>query len=75
MNLTCVNYISVVTLALFVFLTGQPQRNGVSPATGNGQIKPVKSVSFVNLSPSAPPVTNVLSAVEGLSLGARLQKF
>ena len=29
----------------------------------------------VNLSPSAPPVTNVLSVVEGLPVGARLQNF
>ena len=38
-------------------------------------MKPVKSVSSVNMSPSAPPVTNVLSAVESLAVGARLQKF
>ena len=29
----------------------------------------------VNLSPSAPPMTNVLSVVEGLPVGALLQKF
>ena len=35
---------------------------------------PVKDACFVDLSP-APPVTNVLSVVEGLPVGARLQKF
>ena len=50
-----------------MFLTGQPQRKGVSPITGNSPINPMKSVSSVNLSPSAPPVTSVLSAVEGLA--------
>ena len=35
----------------------------------------MKDVFSVNLSRSAPPVTNVLSVVEGLPVGARLQKF
>ena len=67
--------LSVVTPAHSVFLTRQPQKKGVSPITGNGPIKPVKHVSSVNLSPCAPPVTNVVSAVEGLAVGTRLQKF
>ena len=41
----------------------------------NGPIKPVIDAFSVDLSPSAPPVTNVLSVVEGLPVGARLQKF
>ena len=36
---------------------------------------PVKDAFSVNLSPSALPVTNVLSVAEGLPVGARLQKF
>ena len=35
----------------------------------------MKDVFSVNLSPSAPPVTNVLSVVEGRPVGARLQNF
>ena len=57
-----------------MFLTGQLQRKGVSPVTGNGPRKPVKSVSSINMSP-APSVTNVLSAVEDLAVEARLQTF
>ena len=36
---------------------------------------PVKDASFVDLPPSAPPVTNVLSGVEGIPVAAWLQKF
>ena len=72
-----VNYINVATLALSVFLNGPPQKKGVSPNVDseNGLIKPVKNVFSVKLSPSAPPVTNVLSVVEGRPVGARLQNF
>ena len=35
----------------------------------------MKDVFSVDLSPSAPPVRNVLSVVEGLPVGARLQKL
>ena len=35
----------------------------------------MKDAFSVDLSPSAPPVTNVLSFVDGLPVGARLQKF
>ena len=60
-----------------MFLNGLPQKKGVSPSVnlGNGLIKPVKDVFSVNLSPSAPPVTNVLSVVEGLPVGTRLENF
>ena len=50
------NFMFVVTDAPFVFLTGQPQKKGVSPVTEKIQIKPVKNASFVDLSPSGPPV-------------------
>ena len=63
----------VVTPAPLVFLTAQPQKNGISPDTEKIEIKPVKDVSFVDLSPSVPPVTNVLSVVEGIPSGAQLQ--
>ena len=61
----------------FCVLSGPPQKKGVSPnvSSENGQIKPVKDVFSVDLSPSALHVTNVLSVVEGLPVGARLQKF
>ena len=64
-----VNYINVATLALSVFLNGPPQKKGVSTNVDseNGLIK-----FSVKLSPSAPPVTNVLS---GRPVGARLQIF
>ena len=55
----------VVPPAPFVFSTGQPQKKGVSPDTEKIQIKPVKDASFVDLSPSAHPVTNILSVVGG----------
>ena len=72
-----VNYINVATLALSVFLNGPPQKKGISPNVNseNDLIKPVKDVFSVKLSPSAPPVTNVLSVVEGRPVGARLQNF
>ena len=72
-----VSYINVATPALSVFLNGPPQKKGVSPSVDseNGLIKPVKDAFSVNLSPSAPPVTNVLSVVEGLPVGTRLQNF
>ena len=54
MKLTIVNYISVVTPVISVFLTGQPQMKGVSPVTGNGPIKPVKSASFCTSVPFCP---------------------
>ena len=71
-----VNYINVATPAPSVFLNGPPQKKGVSPSVNleNGLIKPVKDAFSVDLSPSAPPVTNVLSVV-GLPVGARLQRF
>ena len=58
-----------------MFLNEPPQKKGVSPGIGNGQIKPVKGAFCVNLTPSVPPVTNVFSVVEGLPVGARLQNF
>ena len=72
-----VNYINVATPAPSVFLKGPPQKKGVSPSvdSGKGLIKPVKDAFSVNLSPSAPPVTNALSVVEGLPVGAQLQNF
>ena len=72
-----VSYINVATPAPSVFLNRLPQKKGVSPSvnSGNGLIKPVKDVFSVNLSPSAAPVTNVLSVVEGRPVGARLQNF
>ena len=59
-----------------MFLNGPPQKKGVSPSVSseNGQMKPVKDAFSVNLSPSAPPMTNVLNVVEGLPVGA-LQIF
>ena len=53
------------------------KKKGVSPnvSSENGQIKPVKDVFSVDLSPSAPPVTNVLIVVEGQPAGSRLRKF
>ena len=67
----------MLQLCVSVFLNGPPQKKGVSPSVNseNGLIKPVKDAFSVDLSPSAPPVTNVLSVVEGLPVGARLQKF
>ena len=59
----------------FCALTRQSQQKGVSTNTEKVQIKPVKNASFVDLSPSVPPVTNVLSVVEGIPVGARVQKF
>ena len=66
-----VNYINVATPALSVFLNGPPQKKGVSPSVNseNGLIKPVKDAFSVDLSPSARPVTNGLSVVEGLPVG------
>ena len=72
-----VSHTNVATPAPSVFLNGPPQKKGVSPCVNseNGLIKPVKDGFSVDLSPSAPPVTNVLSVVEGLPVGARLQNF
>ena len=69
-----VSYINVATPALSEFLNGPLQKKGLSPNVDseNGLIKPVKDAFSVNLSPSAPPVTNVLSVVESLPVGARL---
>ena len=69
-----VSYISVATPAPSVFLNGPPQKKGVSPNVDseNGLIKPVKDAFSVKLSPSAP---HVLSVVDGLPVGARLQNF
>ena len=69
------NFIFVVTHTPYVFVTGQPQKKGISPDSEKIQIKPVKDASFIDLSPSAPPVTNVPNAVEGIPAGASLQKF
>ena len=55
----------VVTHEPIVSSTEQPQKKGVSPDTQKNKIKPVKDVLSVNLSP-APPVTNDLSAAEGV---------
>ena len=55
------NFNFVVTLAPFVFLAGHPEKKGVCSDAEAILIKPVKDASFVDLSPSAPPVTNVLS--------------
>ena len=38
-------------------------------------VVPAPFASFVDLSPSTPPVTNVLSVVEGIPVRAQLQKF
>ena len=65
----------MVTPAPFVFLTGQPQKKDISPNRDKIQIKPLKDASFVDLSPSAPPVTNVPSVVESIPVGARMQNF
>ena len=67
-----VSYINVATPALSVFLNGPPQKEYVSPSVDseNGLIKSVKDVFSITLSPSAPPVTNVLSVVEGLPVGS-----
>ena len=46
------NFIFVVSPP-YVFVTGQPQKKGVSPDSEKIQIKPVKDASFVDLSPSA----------------------
>ena len=35
----------------------------------------MKGASFVDLPPSAPPVTNALSVAEGIPVGARLKIF
>ena len=65
------NFMFAVTNAPFVFFTGQPRKKGVlSPDTEKMQIKHGKDAAFVDLSPSAPSVTNVLSVVEGISVGA-----
>ena len=56
----------VVTPATFVFLTKQSQKKSVSPNTEKVQMK---DASFVDLSPSAPLVTNVLGIVEGICRG------
>ena len=58
-----------------MFLARQSQKKNIIPNTEKVQIKPVKDTSFVDLSRSAPLVTNVLSVVEGILVGARLQKF
>ena len=63
----------IVTPDAFVFLTGQGQKKGLSHITEKGQITLMKDDPIVNLCPSTPSVTNVLSAVEGLPLGARFQ--
>ena len=67
MKKTNVNYISVVTPAPSVFFDWATPKE-------NCPIKPVRDVFSVNPSP-APPVTNVINAVEGLAVGARLQKI
>ena len=71
-----VNYINVATPAPSVFLNGPPQKKGVSPCVSseNGLIKPVKDVFSVNLSPSAPPVTNVLCCRRS-ACGGQTAKF
>ena len=56
-----------------MFLTGQLQKRGVSPDT-KIQIKPVKDVSFVDLS-TAHPVTNVLTVIEGIPVGSDCKNF
>ena len=38
-------------------------------------MQPLKDASFVDLSPSDTPVTNVLGVVEGIPVGAHLQIF
>ena len=53
----------VVTPALFVFLTGPSYKKGLSPNTEKFQTKPLKDASFVDLSPSVPPMTSVLLKV------------
>ena len=54
-----------------------PQKKGASPNVDseNGLIKPVKDAFSVNLSSSAPPVTNVLSVVEDLPVGPDYRIF
>ena len=59
----------------FCVLTGQPLKKGVTnPHTKKIQIKPVKDAAFVDLTPSAPPVTNVLSVVEDIPVWALTAK-
>ena len=65
-------FMFVVTPAT-VILKMQSQKKDVSPE--KVQIKPVKDASFVDLSPSTPPLTNVLSVVDCILVGARLQNF
>ena len=55
-------------------MTRQSQKKGVCPNAEKVQINPVKDASFVDLSPSAHPMTNVLNVVEGIPAGVRLQK-
>ena len=64
-----------VTPAPFVFLTGQPQKKGISPDAEKIQMKPVKDASVVDLSHSDHPVTNFLSVVEGIPVGPDCNNF
>ena len=54
-------------LHLFCF-NRQPQKKGITAQTKKIQLKPVKDASFVDLTPSAPLMTNVVSIVEGIPI-------